>query len=241
MSMIKIFDLNLWNYNNFTERKPRIIEAIKKYDPDIITFQEVRDDLRYNSRGYNQARQLNTKLGYKNFAFMKTMDVNIVNNRSENPDCIEGLAILSKYPIVKVIRKKLAQHEYDKYTRGILCASIKAQSNVDVCVVHFSPDKLFSKLHLEETIKFFRNKETKPIILGDFNIDDHDIVTMVASDDYKISTDSNPCITLPETKRTIDGILIPREYEFKSFYCAGTNLSDHKALIAEIELSSDKR
>ena len=60
--MTKIFDLNLWNYNNFEERKPRIIEAIKQYNPDIIAFQEVRDDLRFNSRGYNQARQLNTKL-----------------------------------------------------------------------------------------------------------------------------------------------------------------------------------
>ncbi|GAX62623.1 endonuclease/exonuclease/phosphatase [Candidatus Scalindua japonica] len=61
--MTKIFDLNLWNYNNFEERKSHIIEAIMQYDPDIITFQEVRDDLRFNSIGHNHARQLNTKLG----------------------------------------------------------------------------------------------------------------------------------------------------------------------------------
>lgn len=238
--MITIFDLNLWNYNNFEERKPRIIESIRKFDPDIITFQEVRDDLRFNSRGYNQARQLNTKLHYKYFAFMKTMDVNKVNGRLENPDCIEGLAILSKFPIEKLIRKKLVKHERDKYTRGILCARIKAQRYVDVCVVHFSPDKLFSRLHLEETIKFFSDSERKPIILGDFNIDDHEIVSKAASDEYKISTDLNPCITLPDTKRTIDGILIPKGYEFKSFQCAGTNLSDHRALVADILLGSEK-
>ncbi len=66
----KIFDLNLWNYNNFEERKPHIVEAIKIHDPDIIAFQEVRDDLRFNSKGYNQARQLNTKLGYEFMTFM---------------------------------------------------------------------------------------------------------------------------------------------------------------------------
>ncbi len=234
--MIKIFDLNLWNYNNFVERKPRIVEAIKKYDPDIIALQEVRDDLRFNSNGYNQARQLNIMLGYQYLTFMKTMDVNKVNNRLKNPACIEGLAILSKYPIVKVIRKKLVQHENDKYTRGILYARIKAQKNIDVCVVHFSPHRLFSKLHLEETIKYFKQQKLTPIILGDFNIDNQDYISNLVAKDYEISTDFNPCITLPETKRTIDGILLPKEYTFKSFNCAGTDLSDHRALIAEVLL-----
>ena len=239
--MTKIFDLNLWNYNNFEERKPRIIEAIKQYYPDIIAFQEVRDDLRFNSRGYNQARQLNAKLGYKYFAFMKTMDVNKVNNRLQNPDCIEGLAVLSKYPITKVIRKKLVQHDNDRHTRGILYAKIKAKNDIEVCVVHFSPNRLFSKLHLEETLTYFKENQLAPIILGDFNIDDQGIIARLASKDYKISTKVNPCITLPETMRTIDCILLPKKYKFKSFYCAGTNLSDHRALVAEVLIHSDKR
>jgi endonuclease/exonuclease/phosphatase family metal-dependent hydrolase len=238
--MIKIFDLNLWNYNNFEERKPRIVEAIKKYNPDIVAFQEVRDDLRFNSRGYNQARQLNTKLDYKYLAFMKTMDVNKVNNRLENPDCIEGLALLSKYPIVKIIRKKIKRHDNDRHTRGILYARIKTKKDIEVCVVHFSPNRLFSKLHLEETLNFFREKQLEPIILGDFNIDDHDIITNLASENYSIARDFNHCITLPDTKRTIDDILIPKKYKFKSFFCDETNLSDHKALIAEILFNSDE-
>lgn len=171
---------------------------------------------------------------------MKTMDVNKVNNRLQNPDCIEGLAVLSKYPIVKVIRKKLTQHKDDKYTRSILYAKIKSQIELDVCVVHFSPDRLFSKLHLEETLKYFKEMDRMPVILGDFNIDNQEIIARVASKDYEISTDFNPCITLPDTKRTIDGILIPKKYKFKSFGCDGTNLSDHRALFAEVSLRSVK-
>ena len=238
--MTKIFDLNLWNYNNFEERKPRIIEAIKQYNPDIIAFQEVRDDLRFNSRGYNQARQLNTKLSYKYFAFMKTMDVNKVNNRLQNPDCIEGLAVLSKYPITKVIRKKLVQHDNDRHTRGILYVNIKAKNDIEVCVVHFSPNRLFSKLHLEETLKYLKKNQLSPIIIGDFNIDDQRIIAGLAAKDYRISTKVCACITLPETMRTIDFILLPKKYKYKSFYCTGTDLSDHRALVAEVSLRSVK-
>ena len=57
--MVKVLNLNLWNYNNFEERKPKIIAFIKKHNPDIIVFQEVRDDLQFNKKGNNQAKQLN--------------------------------------------------------------------------------------------------------------------------------------------------------------------------------------
>jgi len=58
IEMFKIFDLNLWNYNKFDEWKLRIIEAIKKYDPDIIALQEARDDLRFNIACFKRLRGL---------------------------------------------------------------------------------------------------------------------------------------------------------------------------------------
>ncbi len=238
--MIKIFDLNLWNYNNFEERKPRIIEAAKKYDPDIIAFQEVRDDLRFNTKGHNQARQLNDELKYKHFAFMKTMDVNMVNKRSGEAGCVEGLAVLSKYPIVKVIRKRLKQHTIDKYTRGFLYAKIRKDDElIEVCVVHFSPGGFFGKLQLDETLRYLKKRQMFPVIMGDFNIDDQDYITRLASDVYEVSNDFNSCVTLSDTCRTIDDILIPKKFKFKKFFCAGSGLSDHRALIAELSLRQD--
>lgn len=236
--MIKIFDLNLWNYNKFDERKPRIIEAVKKYDPDIIALQEVRDDARFNIKGNNQAHQLNNELKYKYSSFMKTMDVNLVNERVGVPDCIEGLAILSKYPITKVIKKKLKQHTIDKFTRGILYANIqKDDISIEVCVVHFSPGGFFGKLQLDETLHYFKKRNMFPVIMGDFNIDDQDYISRLASKDYKVSNDFNSCVTLPDDDRTIDDILIPKKFMFNKFFCAGKDLSDHRALIAELLLS----
>lgn len=233
--MIRIFDLNLWNYNKFEERKPRIIEAVKKYDPDIIALQEVRDDLRFNIKGHNQARQLNDELKYKYSSFMKTMDINVIQDRVGAPYCIEGLAVLSKYPITKVIKKRLKQHTIDKFTRGILCANInKGDTLIEVCVVHFSPGGFFGKLHLDETLRYFKKRQMFPVIMGDFNIDDQDYIVRLASKDYEVSNDFNACVTLPETERTIDDILIPKKFKFKKFFCAGKELSDHRALIAEL-------
>ena len=123
---------------------------------------------------------------------------------------------------------------------GVLHARIKAKKDIEVCVVHFSPNRLFSKLHLEETLNFLKENQLDPIILGDFNIDDHDIIKILASENYSIATHFNHCITLPNTKRTIDDILIPQKYKFKSFFCDETNLSDHRALIAEITFNSDE-
>ena len=37
-------------------------------------------------------------------------------------------------------------------------------------------------------------------------------------------------------KFTLDYVLIPKEYKFKTFKCEGTNLSDHRALITEISV-----
>jgi len=42
--IVKVLNLNLWNYNNFDQRKPKIVKLIKKYNPDIVTFEEVRED-----------------------------------------------------------------------------------------------------------------------------------------------------------------------------------------------------
>jgi exonuclease III len=55
---MKILNLNLWNYNDFGKRKPLIVDFLKKHNSDIITMQEVRDDLRFNSKGDNQAKQI---------------------------------------------------------------------------------------------------------------------------------------------------------------------------------------
>jgi endonuclease/exonuclease/phosphatase family metal-dependent hydrolase len=227
---MKILNLNLWNYNNWEERKPLIVDFLKKHNPDIVTMQEVRDDLRFNSKGENQAKQINNLLNYPHFKYIKTMDVNKVNNL-DNPPCYEGLAVLSKQSFLESQKFPLKKHPNDKFTRAILWVKMK---DLNLINVHYSPDDLFSKLHLEETLKFAKEKKMRPIIIGDFNIRHPSIVEETIGTDYVSTRSVKKYVSYPPAKYTLDYALIPKEIELKNFSCVGNNISDHKSIIIEI-------
>lgn len=243
--MVKVLSLNLCNYHNFEERKFRIIDFIKRISPDIVALQEVRDDLKYNSAGDNQAKQINRHLGYPYMAFVETMDINQVKDTPNAPACAEGLAILSKLPILKALKRKLKKQARDKFSRAVMHVKVASNKTIDIFNVHYSPGTLFAKLHLEETLKISKGLGISPIILGDFNIPDPKIIKELASD-YSISTDTkkylsyHPKGNIKKDKVynleacTLDYILIPKNCKFKYFDCRDEGLSDHNALIAEI-------
>ncbi len=233
---LKILNLNIWNYNSFEERKPRIVDFIKKQNPDVIALQEIRDDIRFNKKGDNQAKQLNRELNYPYYAFYPVSDK--LKERPEKYDsyCMEGTAILSKFPIIKVNRKKLQKHKTDIYGCGNLYVRIKAKKIIDIVVVHFSNSAYFSLLHLLETLRDIKKKNIKPIIIGDFNMIDSYVLQDITKEEYTNSWQYKKYFSYPAKKETLDYILIPRKFKFKSFECIGENLSDHKALVAEIEI-----
>ncbi len=233
---MKILNLNLWNYNNFESRKPQIIKFIKKHDPDIIVFQEVRDDIRFNKKGNNQAKQLKKELKYPHYAFYQIADKQKGWPKKYKKYCVEGTAILSKYPFLKVERRKLKQQKEDKYPRGNLYVRIKAEKIIDVVVVHFSNTDLFSLLHLLETLKWINSKKITPIIVGDFNIRYPDWLHDLTEEGYLSSAKYKKYISYPLANYTLDYILIPKKFKFKSFSCLGKNLSDHRALVADIKI-----
>ncbi len=226
--------LNIHNYHNFTQRKPRIIAIIKKYNPDVVALQEIRDDRAKNKVGMDQAKQLNSKLHFKYSKFLRVNNRNKVKNLIDLPPCYEGLAILSKFPFSsdKILLKK---HEGDQYYRKILVANVRVGSQIiPLWVVHFSNNDLFARLHAEETLN--KAKSIQPIILGDFNIKyPLEIKKLAPKNDYISSSDYN-YISFPEDNCSYDYIFIPKKYSFLSFECISEEVSDHKALYAEINL-----
>src|SRR3989338_208339 len=121
---IKIKTLNIHNYHNFTLRKPRIIALFKKYKPDVVALQEIRDDRAKNKTGMDQAKQLNEELNFKYFKFLRVNNRNKVKGLINLPLCYEGLAILSKFPFSSD-EITLEKHKDDTYYRKILVAKIK--------------------------------------------------------------------------------------------------------------------
>src|SRR3989304_6320359 len=151
---LKILNLNIWNYNKWNERRPRIVKFIKKHNPEIVVLQEVRDDIRFNKKGYHQAKQLNEKLKYPFIIFSKSTDKKKEWPERYNKYCVEGTAIMSKYPIFGVKNKTLKKHKRDRYGCTNLYFTIKAEKIIDFVAVHFSPNELFSSLHLKKTLDY---------------------------------------------------------------------------------------
>jgi len=234
--MVKILNLNLWNYNNFEHRRPKIIKFIKKQNPDVIVLQEVRDDPQFNKKGDNQAKQLNRELGYPHLVFYPVTDKHKERPEKYKTYCMEGIAILSRFPILKIEKRKLKKHEEDIYTCGNLYVRIKAQKIFDLIAVHFSNRDLFSLLHLIETLKYIKKKKIRPMIVGDFNIRHPDYLHDLTEENYKSSMQYKRYLSYPPANYTLDYILIPKNFKFKSFHCLGNGLSDHKALVADIKL-----
>lgn len=237
--MVKIFNLNLWNYTNWEGRKPKIIKTIKKHDPDIITFQEVRDDVQFNKKGDNQANILNKELNYPHYSFYP-----VTEKQKENPEkykrhCIEGTAILSKFPILEEHKLKLRKHKEDKYNCGNLHVKIKAEKIIDLILVHYSNSHYFSLLHLIETLEYVKEKKIEPIIIGDFNMIDSYVLVNQTKDHFNCSYTFKKYISYPSANQTLDYILIPNQYQFKSLNIV-KSLSDHCALFSEINLSIEK-
>ena len=234
--MIKIFNLNLWNYTNWKEREPRILETIKKQNPDIITLQEVRDDIQFNKKKDNQAKQLNRELNYPYYAFYPVTDKQRERPEKYKNYCIEGTAILSKFPIIKVERKKLQKHKQDRYTCGNLYVKIKAEKIIDLIVVHFSNSNYFSLLHILETLKDVKKRGIKPIIIGDFNIIDSYVLHDLTEDEFHSSLKFKKYVSYPAKNETLDYVLIPKKFKFSSFECLTEDISDHRALVARIKI-----
>lgn len=234
---LKILNLNLWNYNDWEKRKPKIINFIKETNPDIIALQEIRDDIEFNKKGNHQGKQLKEELNYEYMAFFQTTD-----KRKERPEkykhyCVEGTALISKYPIIKIEKEKLKKHPDDIYHCGNLFAKVKVKNKiVDFVVVHFSNNDLFSLLHLIETLNQIKEKKIKPLIAGDFNMYHSDWLDMLTKDDFKSSLNYKKYLSFPLRNWTLDYVLIPKKYKFKSLKCVGKGLSDHKALVVEVEI-----
>ena len=233
-NQIKIMTLNIHNYHDFEQRKPRIIALIRRYDPDVVALQEVRDDRRKNKESAGQAEQLNGELNFEYFNFLRVNDINEANGLVGAPPCYEGLAILSRFPFSSD-EVSLKKHKDDKYYRKVLVANVQIENRtIPVWVVHFSNNDLFAGLHAKETL--IRAKLVHPIIIGDFNIRSFQEMKKLAGRNNYVSSSNYDYISFPEDNCSYDYILIPKTFSFLSFECISEEVSDHRALFAKINL-----
>jgi endonuclease/exonuclease/phosphatase family metal-dependent hydrolase len=243
---IKIITLNLWRYYKWKNRKNKIINFIKKENPDIVFLQEVVYDEKYKKLYKNQIEELNKKLFFKAHIYSKITKLKKWHKIPLKRKMTIGLGILSKFPIKKIKTKKLKF--YSKYgdtkKHGIQHVIVSSPlGKIDLINVHFSNNDESAKLHLEETINWCNKNSIKPIIAGDFNIKITKDLIEKTKKEYFISYLIKPYKSFLPTKFshnnkpiTLDYILAhKKKFIIEKIQCKRTNISDHKPIISIIK------
>lgn len=234
---LKVMQYNTLSCSNYKTLKvdfPCIAEAIKKYDPDILGLNEIRDEgesVEYDA----QLRILSSMLGFKYFYFAKAIDDN-----GPNP---YGNGLMSKYPIIEVDTVMIPDPEEKKYegfyeTRCVLKAVVNAGKKIDVVVTHFglNPDEQ------ENAVKTVLDNisDTNCILMGDFNVvPDNEVLNPIREkmvDTAKLFDGERLSFPSDVPDRKIDYIFTSPDIEVLKADIPEIIASDHRPHIAEIEI-----
>lgn len=227
---MKVTTLNLAGYKHWTEREANVIAYLDESQSDIVFLQEVKFDAQFSP--YSQSKHLNSRLRAP-YSYAQAC-ISRIYQASDGKDSREGLAVLSKYPIIDSEALVLTKQPDDKHTRIIQKVSLLINNEVVNFVnVHFSNNR-YSLEQLDETLRLVKNSGEKSVVLGDFNILDLATVRHLYESEYAASTDVANYISFPSESATFDYALIPNTYKLASL-TIGENLSDHNALTFELE------
>lgn len=227
---MKVTSLNLAGYKNWPERESHIVSYLQTTNSDVVFLQEVKFNIEYSP--FTQSRYINSLLSTPYLYSQSSVSRIFESSGNESR---EGLAVLSKYPITNSETIVLMKRPDDKHTRIIQKVSLLVDGQtIDFTNVHFSNND-YSDEQLEETLKITKSRDETSVILGDFNIFDIQTVRDLYSDEYRASTDFYQYVSFPSENVTLDYVLVPRDYGFRSL-SIGENLSDHNALTFELSV-----
>jgi len=230
---MKITTLNLQAFNDWELRAPAIIEYLRLVDADIVLFQEVVY-LPIISP-LNQAQILNQILNYPNVHSSVTR----LQPSPHYETYREGLAALSKYPVIESDTLVLKKAPGDEHNRIVQLLDVSLGNRVlKIANVHFSlTDTIdFATAHLKETLEILSARGEERIIAGDFNMDHLEALSDVWHEHYRSSTEKD-YISFPAENKRIDYFLIPDSDLFLDISTSTDELSDHEAVTVDIQLA----
>lgn len=239
---INVLTVNIWRYFDWDKRKEKLISFLKKHDSDIVFLQEAAYDDRLKEKYQNQVHELNQSLGYKDFIFAKEADMKKWHKEPIDWIMYYGLGILSKFRI-KSSEMIILPHVTRDKDFGFLHAVIEtSKGDIDVINVHLENSDEGSKAHLTFLLDWCKKKGIKPIIAGDFNMKQTEVLCSLTEKDFLISYKIKPYISFMPTEFsnnkepiTLDYIIANKQrFEVKNVKCVKDTPSDHNPVIADI-------
>lgn len=230
---MKITSLNLQGFENWQERKPKILAYLRQESPDIVLFQEVVYLPEVSA--HNPAQLLNAELGYR----YENCAVSRLQVGLEYPVYREGLAAISRHPILQSDVIVLQQAEGDEHQRVIQLLDILVNDEViKIANIHFSITDFtdFATPQLKETLELLHARGEDRIIAGDFNLDHLEELADLWQDRYEASTTFS-YLSYPSMNKRNDYFLVPKKYQLADLDTSTieAGLSDHLALTATVQ------
>jgi endonuclease/exonuclease/phosphatase family metal-dependent hydrolase len=263
MTNLRILNLNIWNYNPpWPERRSRIVELIQGTEPDLVALQEIRyhDWLPYAS---HQADQIVAELAGYHCIWHPAHYWPPGHGDNQGETCWEGLAILSRSPIVDKALVRLSRDltdPRDAHQRLVLGALIQTASGPFWLFDTHYPLSAEARTRVAvETHQFVRQTagDLPFVLAGDFNAqpadlpirflsgqDEIDGQTGTLADAWHAAHPAEPGYTFPAwgPAHRIDYLWTPATVNVQSIAVVGSvpdretiSPSDHCGLLATIE------
>ncbi|OHX48568.1 hypothetical protein BB776_01010 [Planococcus salinarum] len=215
--------------------------VIEAADVDIAGLQEVDQHFSERTNFTDQIKWLAKRLNM-HAAFGPNLTANPADARW--PKHAYGNALLSRYPITSYYNHLLKKGESETQSeqRGLLEATIEIDgATISFFNTHLSLNKKQLELNIEELLNIIRQQDCPSILTGDFNADPHSALMRRIEEELTNVFGSN---TLqPETYKKegehgqkIDFIFCSRHWRVVSAETIETQASDHKPILALMEL-----
>ena len=211
----------------------RVKETIQKINPDILILNEV-DQGNARSGDVYQAKEIAALMGMEYYFYATEGKTNY------------GIAVLSKYPVIKAEGFNLPQPRFMKAVqRGCINMIVNVcGKELSIYGAHFGLGGFQEvQKELEEIYKRYQNNPITSVIGGDFNLEWAPLrsaVPQMFKSDFKSSNHSigKDLYTIPADSPgpQIDFLLVTNDVIVKDTYTYDSRASDHLPVIAEIEL-----
>ncbi|MAU34130.1 hypothetical protein CL689_04350 [Candidatus Saccharibacteria bacterium] len=231
---MKFTSLNLRGFEDWERRRDRIVHHLRHEDPDVVFFQEVV--FLPEISPYDPVHVLNRQLEYPH----SQTTISRLQVGRDYPVYREGLAVLSRYPIISSEIIVLKQEEGDEHNRILQLIDIdKNGERIKLANLHLSITDVidYATPQLAEVLDILKARGETRILMGDFNLTHLEETSSMWSERYIASTET-PYISYPKTNKRIDYALIPREYVFDTISVSDDSLSDHRAVTVTVSPSA---
>ena len=206
-------------------------ELIKKHQIDVVAFQEI-DAHSFWSGGIDQVKEIATHTQLSHY---------VQGSHVHMAKLTYGTAIVSRFPTLDSMSKTFSPSP-PLPNKGFVLSQIQMDTlQIPIIVISLHLDFARKKVRTNQLLEISTTIETLPsyplIIMGDYNMEwNEDMIAFCRKHSLRSFQPKEYLPTFPHTKMRLDWILISESLNFTDYRVLSERLSDHKAVIATIEV-----